>query len=69
MLKFGCETPEDDELMTYILFAEAYGWSPKDIEDLSWDKVVKLRHLVMEVMKEKNEKLSMSNNDLRRLGL
>ena len=50
--------PEDDELLTYIIFAETYGWSPKDIEHLSWDKVIKLRVLVEEIAKEKSAQLS-----------
>ena len=65
VLQYGCEIPEDDELMTYIVFAEAYGWSPKDIEDLEWDKVIKLRELVIEIMKEKNSQMKKVGGDLK----
>lgn len=68
-MKFGCEIPEDDELLTYIVFAEAYGWSPKDIDNLDWDKVIKLRILVMEIMKEKSKKLSNIGGGMKRFNL
>ena len=63
-MEFGTETPEDDELMTYILFAEAYGWSPKDIEHLEWDKVIKLRVLVTELMEKKKKEMKRVGGDV-----
>jgi len=59
-LRFGVETPEDDELMTYIIFAEAYGWSPRDIENRPWSKVIKLRELVLEMMRMKRQEIERS---------
>jgi len=48
--------------MTYILFAEAYKWSPRDIENLEWDKVAKLRYLVEKIMEKKRENLDIGGD-------
>jgi len=55
--------------MTYIIFAEAYGWSPRDIEYLEWDKIIKLRELVVEIMNEKQSQMKKVGGDIGGSGL
>ena len=44
-------------MLTYFLFAEHWGWTPKEVDELDVDLVYKLRYLLLEVLKEK-ERLS-----------
>lgn len=63
-MMFGSKNREHERLMTYMLFAECWGWTPKEVDELDVDIVFKLRHLLMELSKEKER---MSRKDKKEL--
>ena len=69
IFKYGTETLEDDVLLTYFLFGKVFGWSPRDIENLEWDMVMKLRILVQEYLEHTKGDIGNVGGDLGRMGL
>lgn len=55
---------EMEMLLTYALFAEQWGWTPKDVNELDADMVMKLRYLLLELLKEKER---VSKREMRKV--
>lgn len=64
---FGSKNREHERLMTYMLFAECWGWTVKEVDELDVDIVFKLRHLLMELSKEKERMSRKDKKELQRL--
>ncbi len=57
---------EKDRILTYLLFAEAWGWTPRQVDELYYDEVIKLAYLLKELNKEK---MRMSRKERKELGI
>lgn len=50
---FGTSDVWESRVLTYFMFAEAWGWRPSDVDELDWKTVMALKVLLNEFYKEK----------------
>ena len=50
---FGAKSEAEERIMTYFIFAEYWGWTPKQVDELDVDVLYKLRFLLAESVKER----------------
>lgn len=59
---------EGERLLTYFLFAERWGWTPKQVDEIDHDVVMKLREMLLEVQEmERQEREKLSNVQVKDL--
>lgn len=54
-----------ERILTYFLFADQWGWTQRDVDECDADTVFALRHLLIEVLKEKER---LSRKDRKQFG-
>lgn len=64
---FGSNNLEHEILVTYFLFAEYWGWTPKQVDELDVDVVLALRYMLTEMIKEreKEREAALTKHDKR----
>lgn len=51
-------------MLTYFLFAEAWGWTPNEVDEIEWPTLLALRELLAQYMSERERMLRRESKKL-----
>lgn len=55
---FGTSDVRLEKYLLYLLFAETWGWTPAEVDEMDTETVYIMKTLLEEINKEKNRQLS-----------